>query len=410
MKKSPIRIIIPPGPLSWSSLCDVLPNQLDFLKKNLDAAIDKDFFITPKKTLKKDDLWILPIGSTQWPVFEHLKRNFANPSNRPPIIFFLNGEGAKLGYHICRYRDVFQRYDKFVVSSFAEKKILDWITNDPNRTLTMFLPIDKSFSLAKKNPANLAKKYKFNSRKKLILYAGRLSAQKNILSLLDFAKNQDEDSHLIICGRFDSLQVPHFKNSQLPSLGSLVSEALLQDSSLSHRISFLSHLPQSDLRNLMAKADAQISLSSHYGEDFGYSICQGLHMGLPTVITKWGGHNNWVHFSESTSIRYIDLNWQKEKIGKPPKFKLYLSKLDSQLRSQNSSHFFNSYQHIINSQLEDIIESTEHQSQLDCLNPEVLSWWSNKIKRKDSYLFESHLDPMFRQVVKYYSSFPASSS
>ncbi|MBV2167067.1 MAG: glycosyltransferase [Bdellovibrio sp.] len=153
-------------------------------------------------------------------------------------------------------------------------------------------------------------------KSKILLYTGRLSRQKQILSLIKcfeeasvyLLKNKKAPPHLLLAGNFDDLGRPYLDEHD--NLNQYFSEyALLKNSlspEISKRILYLGNLNEGSLCSLYNLADAYISLSLHNDEDFGMSPAEALCSGTPAILTSWGGFNS---FAESlTSVTAISTN------------------------------------------------------------------------------------------------------
>jgi glycosyltransferase involved in cell wall biosynthesis len=385
-----ISIILPQGPDSWPSLSIIRPQLLNVLNENF---INTRFVNILENKYFLDDVWVFPPGTVQAPVLTWLSNNFKHPLERPRSVFFLGGEGAKICYHLWHYRNLFRPDDHWVVSCEAEKRLIDhWFPNN-NRTSVLFYPVDMKFRPAKdKNEVRtLRKKLILSPTKNIMLYAGRISPQKNILSLLDLLEAQ-KDLSLLVCGDVDSIGVPHIDKSQRSNIANdLLKE--IGSRNLSTRIEFRPHQSQSELLKIMKACDYQVSLSSHYGEDFGYSIAQGLACGLKTILSSWGGHNNWKSLTDRQSVSYLKLNWEKDaQIGIPE----IPSKLI--LPEKSPDDFTKSHNTEIANKLKALITSGPcNESSLE-VRPELVSFW----EQKKSYLFETSDHTLFKKVVGAY--------
>jgi len=149
---------------------------------------------------------------------------------------------------------------------------------------------------------------------KMIVYAGRLSVQKNPdLLLLGFKEilKRNPTARLFLLGDIDHLGFPHLgRPAKTDFPGRLT--VMIERMALSEQVSFQGPVSQEKLRSYFGACDLHVSLTSHFGEDFGYSIAQGMACGAPTAVTKWGGG---LDFSDSgaamglpmTSLRGLPL-------------------------------------------------------------------------------------------------------
>jgi hypothetical protein len=394
-----VSIMMVNGPSNWPSLSDVVPELLLSIQSLLPQAKTYNIF-NGKKPPISDELWIFPVGMVQADNLLWLRDHFKSPYARPRIIFFLGGEGAKLGHHLYFFRDVFRIDDEWIVSSVAEENLINAFFPDNQRTKVLHYPVAKQFVPAKGLAAKkkLRKELVLPQNKPVMVYAGRISMQKNIVSLLDVLE-KFKSLHLVICGEVDSLGIPHFPNQvnvHQPAL--LVKE--IAKRKLSERIEFRGFLSQDNLRKVMQASDYQISLSSHYGEDFGYSIAQGLACGLKTVLSAWGGHLNWKKFFSAKELTYVALTWEKEAlIGRPVIEKVM------KLPVKTKNDFNKAYRSEFREQLKSIIFPSDYKNRKTKLMvSSVLSeHWEEVLKTPRHNLFLSPLDPCFKVVKDSYS-------
>lgn len=136
---------------------------------------------------------------------------------------------------------------------------------------------------------------------KWIVYAGRLSLQKNIGTLLDCLERFFFDeprllsqSKILIAGDFDSISLPFRKNMQPGAFFQALQKRLDKlPTTLRDRLIFCGQLNQPELHRLFSLADVTISLSTFHDEDFGYAILQALGEGSPVIVTEWGGFQDF---------------------------------------------------------------------------------------------------------------------
>lgn len=149
------------------------------------------------------------------------------------------------------------------------------------------------FSQARRNL--LRKNLALKRTDKLVLYAGRLSLQKNILRLTaEMASAIEKDSRIYfyIIGEFDNRGATPFgltlpKNFYQKEWYKFVRALPLE---IQKRIR---HIPQMDhkaLADFYCASDVYISLSTHHDEDFGMAPLEAAYCGLPLVLTHWGGY------------------------------------------------------------------------------------------------------------------------
>jgi glycosyltransferase involved in cell wall biosynthesis len=389
------------GPSTWPSV-GLVSAELKSSIKTLYPKIKEYRILESTPPPVKDDIWIVPVGMVHSHLMKWLRDNFKTAYQRPRIIFFLGGEGAKLCYNLFFHKDIFRVDDEWIVSSHVEKNLLDHYFPANNRTHVLFYPVSKKFVPLKSSAEKMALRKKLNlpltKSKSLLLYAGRISVQKNIFALLDLLEKNPE-LYLIICGDVDTLGLPHFDSDTKINLPILIVEEISKRK-LGDRIEFKNFLSQDELKKIMQSCDYQISLSAHYGEDFGYSIAQGLACGLRSVLTYWGGHINWKDFFKDSELTYIPLDWTKNpKMGKPLLNDLLKLPIKSKI------DFAKSYQKHFKESFERIIANTTFNDRKINLviNDELINYWATIRITPRASMYLSSEDSHFQNVVKFYS-------
>lgn len=215
------------------------------------------------------------------------------------MIWCTHGEGAKAGIHLALAAPLLSAEDRIVASCSAEAKLLRWMMPGFPRIESLPLVLPGNWSSPRPAEAvrhRLRRRWGFGPADRVILYAGRLSTQKNLDQLIrTFARVlvREPRARLLLAGEADDLGFPHFgRRDSTPILDRLA--RIVSRQRLGDVVRFVGKLPQAELRMAFGVADLQISLTTHYGEDFGYSIAQGLAQRLPTVVTRWGGGLDFV--------------------------------------------------------------------------------------------------------------------
>lgn len=392
-----ISVIIPNAPASWPGVSVIQTEFIQILQNHFSKLKKFDFLDKPKASIK-DDVWIFPAGSVQVGTLKWLRQNYPRPEERPPAVFLWGGEGAKLGYHIWHFRDVFRFDDQWVVGCQAEKNLLDYWFPNNNRTHVMFHPVAQQFVPVRniESKKDLRHRLELPATQKIMLYAGRLSQQKNILPLLDLL-DRFPKVKLLVCGDTDSVGVPHLQGAKAQHVPSALMEAV-GDRRLSSRIEFRPFQSQVQLRSIMQACDYQVSLSAHYGEDFGYSIAQGLCCGLKTILSEWGGHHNWKSIGDGGHLSYVELDWTKNiEVGIPLlKKNIFLPK------SAVPKDFIKSYRLTVQNQLMQVLNNAVASSGHLQTRADLIHFWEMVKKVPQPQMFSSPEHPLFQNVIKAY--------
>lgn len=147
-------------------------------------------------------------------------------------------------------------------------------------------------------------KRKSSSDKINLVYAGRITPQKNIIEMIQaFREAYDYNSnlHLHIAGQFHDRKF-HLHGYSL-DLKKYNDEVL----SLFYHpgITYHQNLDQNQLLNLYSESDYFISMSTYHDEDFGMSACQASVIGLGLILSDWGGQ---AAFKENAQFIPVTVN------------------------------------------------------------------------------------------------------
>lgn len=165
-------------------------------------------------------------------------------------------------------------------------------------------------------------KRKVHGKNKFI-YTGRISFEKNIHLLIEYLfKAQDygifpNGFELKLVGHFDQVHRPLFKDDGL--FGSYyfylfdeVARKVGRERFLD-QVKFLGFCSHDELSNYLADSDAFVSLSTFAFEDFGMSAAEALEMGLPSLLTAWGGHHG-LKTIYPEQIKLVDCELKDQKV------------------------------------------------------------------------------------------------
>lgn len=125
----------------------------------------------------------------------------------------------------------------------------------------------------------------------LFVYAGRITAEKNVQTLLGVmgaVMRAEKNVHLLIAGAIQDVRFEEFSTGPQP-LSGYFAQILEREPSLRSRSHFLGGVRNAALPLLFGAADVFINLTVHHDENFGYSQIEAMGCGLPVVCTDWGG-------------------------------------------------------------------------------------------------------------------------
>ena len=169
------------------------------------------------------------------------------------------------------------------------------------------------------------KKHQITDQEHVIIFHGRKSMQKNTLGLLHFFSrlvDRLENVKLLILGDFDESSPNYFSHYFCRKHGFFYQcfkhEIEKLPLNVQNKILDFYHLSQIETHHALCAADLFISPSLHHYEDFGLAPLEALSSGLPSILTQWGGHNDYLEnfplahkIEVSLSHQGLQLNWDK---------------------------------------------------------------------------------------------------
>ncbi len=210
------------------------------------------------------------------------------------LLMVLNGKGCSFYFHI--YGDYLRQADhwlslegllrnqrlRFLVPSHAYESVIQKTLLDSDQVATIPYSYQVDELRAEEMPSFP------RSDALTFLYAGRLSAQKNIGTAISLLENLQQrlgrPVELWLAGGFDDFESQHVGPQILGTQFSVLSRTS------SIRIIRLGHLPRERLKPLYQAADFYISLSTFHDDDFCLAAVEALSEGIPALISFWGGH------------------------------------------------------------------------------------------------------------------------
>jgi hypothetical protein len=175
---------------------------------------------------------------------------------------------------------------RFWVLSRSNKNILEEVLL-ARKDSVHIIPRDELFTRIDGAEIDWSKKLSF-------VFAGRISAQKNISSMIFFTH------HLIGMGVDCSLDLfGEFEDTFHEDYGRRVHEnyreeinTLVKELDLVQKINFHDRVDGDTWCEFDLENPVYLSLSNYICEDFGCSIAQAQERGWPVVISDWGGHRD----------------------------------------------------------------------------------------------------------------------
>lgn len=211
--------------------------------------------------------------------------------NNVCFVFLLPGAMSRGGAYVSRVLRYMRTRDVFVVNSCADAdtarkyldnariRILPWPVSD-----AVFHPVGRDALAAARQT------FGFAAEDRVVLYAGRLSLEKNVHSVIrvfSVVHNMIPEARLVLAG--EAPNVPFFELGVHPLTASTTLGRIVARLGLQEVVRYLGPLGQEELAALYNVADVAINLTLHHSENFGLSQIEALLCGTPVVGSHWGG-------------------------------------------------------------------------------------------------------------------------
>jgi glycosyltransferase involved in cell wall biosynthesis len=245
--------------------------------------------------LRKSDVTIGRIDDGILQVREQLDR-------RPPLIGFLMGEMSRGAGDMAKWAPYLKSTDVLIGNCTGDVEITrKFLTNAQIKKLPFafddvtFRPIDEQ------RRKEVRAEMRFKETDKILLYAGRLSLEKNVHTLLRiFSVLQDlvPDLHLVIVGEPHAVQFQAmgvYPLSAAATLMKLMDKLRIKN----EQVHFIGSKSASQLRELYAMADLLVNLTLNHDENFGLAQVEALACGTPVIGTSWGGLKDTIRHGET---------------------------------------------------------------------------------------------------------------
>lgn len=210
------------------------------------------------------------------------------------FVFHLYGDFILFSSLWVKVLELLKDYNVFLfVASSRQKCLVEKLIQSNTLRVLPFIVDSKKFHFDEIKRNRFREKYKVSDDEELWLYSGRISIQKNILTIIKsfqvYLKQINPMAKLVIAGEFDDLGKPYIgQKSSFNTMSYLVGN--MCGEGLQSKILFLGSVDHESLLDVYNGADYFISLSTHNDEDFGMSPLEALSCGVPCLLTNWGGY------------------------------------------------------------------------------------------------------------------------
>jgi glycosyltransferase involved in cell wall biosynthesis len=209
-----------------------------------------------------------------------------------PGVFFLIGRLSRGGFSMQPVVPYLTTADVLVGNCQADVALADRFIQDVRTWLLpfsydeqVFHPLDAGGRAAARAELGL------DEDSKVLLYAGRVTLEKNVLGLLRVfsgVRQSVPEAVLLIAGATDNVPFSGV-GSEAGDLPATVDRTLRKLGLPEGSVRMLGSLAPDRLRACYNAADLAVSLTLHHDENFGLAQVEAMACGTPVVGTRWGG-------------------------------------------------------------------------------------------------------------------------
>ncbi len=307
---------------SWGSCKVISPNLQECYRRLKGSTCDVRFFEIDKDFLRedalRDDIFIISLASeikdfdpTELVFVDHVPHvvdllNFLSIyipiKDMPPFVFHVYGDFTFYSQSWSNISESLKGHSvKFIVASEAQEKMIKSFSNKDTCVERFLFPVDETeYYYDHDERVSTRQEAGVKDYEVVILYAGRISLQKNVEKLIkeysEIFSTSTFPTKLWIVGAFDDFGAPF--QGVLNHEGYMFSKIDQVINSLPENVAasikFWGHQPKQVIRELNNASDMFMSLSLYHDEDFGMSPAEALACGVPTLLTDWGGYSSFV--------------------------------------------------------------------------------------------------------------------
>jgi glycosyltransferase involved in cell wall biosynthesis len=277
------------------------------------------FYSSPRRQEELNEQFLLNSEVMVGKLDEGILRSRERLDRQPPMIGLLFGVMSRGGGELPRIYRYLKSTDVLVGHCSGEVEIAArFFMNGETRILpftfdeSTFHPVEESQRQALKVELG------FQKDDKILLYAGRMTLEKNLhtqLRILSILQQLFPNLHLVIAGELENVPFREFGVYSVDIM-SVINRPLSELRLDTERIHFVGEKNPAQVRDFYRIADALVNLTLHHDENFGFAQVEAMACGTPVIGTKWGGlkdtikHNETgYHISTVVTDVGVKLNW-----------------------------------------------------------------------------------------------------
>lgn len=216
----------------------------------------------------------------------------AGQDRHVPYVCFMLGAMSRGAFSMIKSYQHLTTDDVLVGNCTADLKLAHkFFVNARTRLLPFAFDESNYYPLDEAERRAVRAQLGFHPEDKILVYAGRLTLEKNVHTLLrvfSAVRRLVPTARLVVAGLDFDYPFLEFGAFTFGIKNTLVRAAARLGLS-KEQVNFVGHRGADELRALYNIADATVNLTLHHDENFGLSQVEAMACGTPVVGTSWGG-------------------------------------------------------------------------------------------------------------------------